>query len=114
PSRAPPSFSRPASASLPSTKATVGQALAQSSRLHGSNAPSPPGAAGSNPHIRRHKSPHTMKVQFSGLGVVAGSGKIQGTVAARNRSGAYLRVKVTPVNPQTTYQQAARQRLTQF
>lgn len=55
-----------------------------------------------------------MKVKFSGFGIVAGSGKINGHVAARNRSGSYVRTKVTPVNPQSTYQQLARQRLTQF
>lgn len=53
-----------------------------------------------------------MKVKFSGMGVVEGRGKINGTVASKNRSGAYLRVKVSGVNPQTTYQQAARNQLT--
>lgn len=48
-----------------------------------------------------------MKIQFGSI-VVAGSGKIGGHVAARNRSGAYLRTKVTPVNPSTSYQQASR------
>jgi hypothetical protein len=48
-----------------------------------------------------------MKIQFGSI-VVAGSGKIGGHVASRNKAGAYLRTKVTPVNPSTAYQQAAR------
>jgi hypothetical protein len=52
-----------------------------------------------------------MKMQFGAI-VVAGSGKIGGQVASRNRGGAYLRTKVTPVNPQSTAQLGARQRLT--
>lgn len=39
-------------------------------------------------------------------------GKINGSVHSRNRSGAYMRNKVTPVNPQTTYQTTVRNRLT--
>lgn len=49
-----------------------------------------------------------MLIQWSGVGIVAGSGKLNGTVVARNRGGAYARVKVTPVNPQTTAQQNGR------
>jgi hypothetical protein len=52
-----------------------------------------------------------MKAKF-GMVVVAGSGKVGGHVASRNRGGAYFRTKVTPVNPQTTPQLNARQRLT--
>lgn len=52
-----------------------------------------------------------MKIKFGSL-VVAGSGKIGGHVASRNRAGAYLRTKVTPVNPQTTSQSEVRARLT--
>lgn len=52
-----------------------------------------------------------MKMQFGAI-VVAGSGKIGGHVASRNRGGAYLRTKVTPVNPSTTAQLNARARLT--
>lgn len=48
-----------------------------------------------------------MKIQWSAL-MVAGSGKLGGTVAARNRSGAYLRNKVTPINPSKPAQQIAR------
>lgn len=50
-------------------------------------------------------------MQFGAI-VVAGSGKIGGQVASRNRGGAYLRTKVTPVNPQTSAQLGARNRLT--
>lgn len=49
-----------------------------------------------------------MKVKWSGMGAVDGRGKIGGTVGSRNRSGAYLRVKVTPVNPQSVAQMAVR------
>lgn len=51
-----------------------------------------------------------MKIKFGAL-VVAGSGKIGGHVAAKNRSGAYLRTKVTPVNIRSTSQVGARTRL---
>lgn len=52
-----------------------------------------------------------MKTKFGSI-IVAGSGKIGGHVAAKNRAGSYLRTKVTPVNPQTTFQSAVRNRLT--
>ena len=48
-----------------------------------------------------------MKIKFGSI-VVAGSGKIGGHVASKNRGGAYLRTKVTPSNPNTSYQAAAR------
>jgi hypothetical protein len=48
-----------------------------------------------------------MKIKFGAL-VVAGSGKIGGHVAAKNRGGAYLRTKVTPLNPNTSAQAGAR------
>lgn len=51
-----------------------------------------------------------MKAKF-GMVVVAGSGKIGGHVASRNRAGAYFRTKVTPVNPQSTAQLGVRNRL---
>lgn len=51
-----------------------------------------------------------MKTKFGAI-IVAGSGKLGGHVAAKNRSGSYLRTKVTPVNPQTTFQSAIRNRL---
>lgn len=44
-----------------------------------------------------------MKIKFGAL-VVDGRGKIGGHVASKNRAGAYLRTKVTPSNPQTSYQ----------
>jgi hypothetical protein len=40
--------------------------------------------------------------------VVAMSGKLGGHVFARNTGGAYMRTKVTPTNPQTTFQSAVR------
>lgn len=51
---------------------------------------------------------YSMLIQFSGIGIVAGSGKLNGTVMAKNKGGAYARVKITPVNPQTTAQQNTR------
>lgn len=48
-----------------------------------------------------------MKMKWGAL-VVDGRGKIGGHVASKNRAGAYLRTKVTPVNPQTTFQSAVR------
>lgn len=55
-----------------------------------------------------------MKAKFSGIGIVAGSGKIGGSVASRNSGGAYFRVKVSPLNPQTISQAAARNKLASF
>lgn len=52
-----------------------------------------------------------MKMKFGAI-VVDGRGKIGGHVASKNRGGAYLRTKVTPSNPQTSFQAAARNRLT--
>lgn len=43
--------------------------------------------------------------------VVDGRGKVGGHVASKNRYGAYLRTKVTPVNPQSTDQIEVRNRL---
>jgi hypothetical protein len=54
-----------------------------------------------------------MKIKWGAL-VVDGRGKIGGQVASKNRAGAYMRNKVTPVNPQTTAQLTARNRLTTF
>ena len=51
-----------------------------------------------------------MKIKFGAI-VVDGRGKIGGHVASKNRAGAYLRTKVTPVNPNTIAQSAARARL---
>lgn len=48
-----------------------------------------------------------MKLKFGAL-VVAGSGKIGGHVASKNRGGAYLRTKVTPSNPRSAAQSQAR------
>lgn len=60
-----------------------------------------------------HLKIEIMKMKWGAL-VVDGRGKIGGQVASKNRSGAYLRTKVTPVNAQTTYQQAVRSRLAGF
>lgn len=54
-----------------------------------------------------------MKIKFGSL-VTDGRGKIGGHVASKNRGGAYLRTKVTPVNPQTSFQSVARARITTF
>jgi len=54
-----------------------------------------------------------MKMKFGAI-VVDGRGKIGGHVASKNRGGAYLRTKVTPSNPQTAFQAAVRNRLTNF
>lgn len=48
-----------------------------------------------------------MKIKFGSF-IVAGSGKIGGHVAAKNRGGSYLRTKISPSNPQTTAQSSAR------
>ena len=53
------------------------------------------------------------KVKFSAL-ISEMRNKLNGSVFARNRGGAYLRTKVTPNNPQTQSQVLARARLTQF
>jgi hypothetical protein len=48
-----------------------------------------------------------MKVKFGAI-VVDGRGKIGGHVMSKNRAGAYMRTKVTPVNPRTVYQAGVR------
>lgn len=48
-----------------------------------------------------------MKIKWGAL-VVDGRGKLGGHVAAQNGGGSYLRTKVTPSNPQTTYQTGVR------
>ncbi len=53
------------------------------------------------------------KVKFSAL-ISGMSGKLNGSVFATNRGGAYLRTKVTPINPNTAAQSAARNLLTSF
>jgi hypothetical protein len=51
-----------------------------------------------------------MKVKFGAI-VVDGRNKIGGHVMSKNRAGSYMRTKVTPVNPRTTYQEDVRNRL---
>jgi hypothetical protein len=53
------------------------------------------------------------KVKFSAI-VSDMRGKLNGSVFAKNRGGNYLRTKVTPSNPQTIAQQAARSLLTTY
>jgi hypothetical protein len=53
------------------------------------------------------------KVKFSAL-ISEMRNKLNGSVFSKNRAGNYLRNKVTPVNPQTSFQQAARNLLTSF
>lgn len=54
-----------------------------------------------------------MKIKWGAL-VVDGRGKIGGQVASKNRAGAYMRTKVTPVNPQSAAQLAVRNRFTVY
>jgi len=54
-----------------------------------------------------------MKAKWGAL-IVDGRGKLGGHVASKNRAGSYLRTKVTPSNPQTIFQQGARNLLTSF
>lgn len=51
-----------------------------------------------------------MKIKF-GMMITDGRGKLGGQVASKNRSGSYIRTKVTPVNPSTSFQSVVRQRL---
>lgn len=51
------------------------------------------------------------KILFSGIAGVDMRNKLNGSVFSKNRGGAYVRTKVTPVNPQTTAQQNVRNRL---
>lgn len=53
------------------------------------------------------------KVKF-GVVVSDMRNKLNGSVFARNKGGAYVRTKVTPLNPQTTAQVSARALLTQL
>ena len=50
------------------------------------------------------------KIKFTAI-VAEMRNSIAGTVFSRNRYGSYARTKVTPINPQTSYQQEQRQRL---
>jgi hypothetical protein len=51
-----------------------------------------------------------MKTLFGSI-IVAGSGKIGGHVASKNRHGSYLRTKVSPSQPSSTYSANVRARL---
>ena len=50
------------------------------------------------------------KIKF-GMMMTDARGKLGGQVFSKNRAGAYVRTKVTPVNPRTSFQQASRQLL---
>lgn len=52
-----------------------------------------------------------MKIKFGAI-VTDGRGKIGGHVMSKNRGGAYMRTKVTPINPQTPDQSEVRGVLT--
>lgn len=54
-----------------------------------------------------------MKIKWGAL-VVDGRNKIGGQVASKNRHGAYMRNKVTPVNPKSASQVTVRARLSGF
>lgn len=54
-----------------------------------------------------------MKIKWGAL-VVDGRGKLGGHVASKNRSGAYLRTKVSPDNPQSENQMLRRSELAQL
>lgn len=49
-----------------------------------------------------------MKIQFAGLGVTDGRGKIGGNVATKNAYASFARRKVSPINRSTTRQTAIR------
>jgi len=59
------------------------------------------------------KTKINMKSKWGAL-MVDGRGKLGGHVMAKNRSGSYMRTKVTPVNPATASQVQARNLLTFF
>lgn len=61
-------------------------------------------------HLKRFKM---AKVKFSAL-ISEMRNKLNGSVFSRNRGGAYLRNKVTPLNPQTAAQVEARSLLATF
>jgi hypothetical protein len=51
-----------------------------------------------------------VKIEW-GAGIVDGAGKLAGWVFSKNAAGSYARRKVTPTNPQTPSQMAARSRI---
>lgn len=53
---------------------------------------------------------HLAKVKFGAL-ITEMRGKVGGTVISRNRGGAYIKNKVTPLNPNTSFQQVVKARL---
>lgn len=59
------------------------------------------------------KSSPMAKVKYTAV-VADMRNKLNGSVFSKNRGGAYVRTKVTPVNGQTSFQTVARNRLTTF
>lgn len=53
------------------------------------------------------------KIKF-GMMMTDARGKLGGHVFSKNRAGAYTRTKVTPVNPQSSYQVTVRNRFTTY
>jgi len=56
---------------------------------------------------------HFAKVKYGEM-IADMRGKVNGTVHSKNRYGAYMRNKTSPVNPQTIYQSAVRNSFTSF
>lgn len=56
---------------------------------------------------------HFAKVKYGEM-IADMRGKINGTVHSKNRFGAYMRNKTSPVNPQTSFQSAVRASFAQF
>lgn len=50
----------------------------------------------------------SLRVNLSGIGITAASGKISGSVFAKGKGNLYVRVKTKPHNPNTTYQNTSR------
>lgn len=55
-----------------------------------------------------------MKALWSGIGIVDGRGKLNGTVMSSNRGGGYCRTKVSPSQPRSARQLTVRSRLSGF
>ena len=50
----------------------------------------------------------SLRVNLSGIGITAASGKISGSVFAKGKGNLYVRVKTKPHNPNTTFQATSR------
>lgn len=49
-----------------------------------------------------------MKVKWSGVGITDGRGSFGGNFTSKNHYGAFVGTRVTPINPQSAYQQSNR------